>query len=73
MDENENARLIDSNDMGELLYAVYCPVFDLTISVLVEPDGSEYYPDDFQSLQPETIAEIASGDWRYVLSENIDY
>ena len=73
MEENENARLIDSNDSGELLYSVYCPAFDTTISVLVEPDGEEYYPEDFQGMQPDTIDQIASGDWMYVLGEDIDF
>ena len=69
--DTENVKLIDSNDMGEELYDVYCPLFGYSISVIVEPDGTEWYPSDFQGPQPQTLEERADYDW--CDSDDVDY
>ena len=69
--DSENMKLIDSNDMGEELYDVYCPLFDCSISIIVEPDGTEMVPIDFQGYQPQTLEECADYGWRD--AEHVDY
>ena len=69
--DSENAKLIDSNDMGEELYDVYCPLFGYSISMIVEPDGTEMVPFDFQCYQPKTLEECTDYEWRD--AEQIDY
>ena len=62
--EDENIKLIDENDNGEKLYSMYMEQLDADISVLVEPDGTEWYPGDFQGYQPKTIEETAYYNYR---------
>lgn len=69
--DSENAKLIDSNDMGEELYDVYCPLFGYSISMIVEPDGTEMVPLDFQGYQPQTLEECVEYEWRD--AEQVDY
>ena len=69
--DSENAKLIDSNDMGEELYDVYCPQFGESISMIVEPDGTEMVPLDFQGYQPKTLEECADYEW--CDAEQVDY
>ena len=59
----KNVKLIDSNDMGEELYDVYCPLLGYSISIIVEPDGTEMVPHDFQGPQPQTLEECLDYEW----------
>ena len=69
--DSENMKLIDSNDMGEELYDVYCPMLGYSISMIVEPDGTEMVPLDFQGYQAKTLEECVDYEWRD--AEHIDY
>lgn len=60
----ENIKLLDSNDSEEL-YEVTITTGDMdgdTISVLVI-DGIEYFNNDWQGMQPKTLAECADYIW----------
>lgn len=54
-------RIIDANDT-ETLYEI-TTVGDMTISILVEPDGEEYSTKDWQGTQPKSLAEAADYEW----------
>lgn len=68
---DENVKLIDSNEMGEELYDVYCPLFGYSISMVVEPDGTELLPSDFQGAQAQSLSEVPDYDW--YADTDIDY
>lgn len=54
-------RLLDEMD-GEKLYEI-TTVRDLTISIIVGKDGTEYSTDDWQSYQPKSFDEVHDFRW----------
>ena len=64
---DQGPRVLDENEMGEVLYELDIrdvgEVGDLTISVLVEPDGTEYSTNDWQITQPKNLDEAPDYIW----------
>lgn len=63
-------KVIDSDELGTL-YSVFFPQVQQEVSVWVDNDGNEFYPNDFQGEQAQSIEEMADYDW--TISSEIDY
>lgn len=69
----ETIELLDENEStGEALYAVKVLTGDV-VSVIVAEDGTEFFNDDWQSTQPKTFEDVASGGWRWYTGDEIDF
>lgn len=72
MESYETIEILDENEeTGETLYSIKT-VEDLTISVIVAEDGTEYYNDDWQGYQPKSFDEVYEGCWNWYAGDQID-
>lgn len=63
-------KALDSDEFGTL-YSVFFPQVQQFVSVWVDNDENEFYPNDFQGEQAQSIEEMADYDW--TISSEIDY
>lgn len=69
----KNIELLDENEQtGESLYAVRIATGDV-ISVIVDADGTEYFNDDWQGVQPQSFDEVYESALRWYVGEDIDF
>mgnify|MGYP003369626908 CR=1 FL=1 len=63
-------KVLESDEFGTL-YSVFFPQVQQEVSVWVDNDGNEFYPNNFQGEQAQSIADMADYDW--TISSEIDY
>lgn len=72
LDERGATVLDESEETGETLYSVPILTGDV-ISGIVAEDGTEYFNDDWQGVQPQSFDEVRDGCWRWCRGEEIDF
>lgn len=63
-------KVLESDEFGTL-YSVFFPQVQQEVSVWVDNDGNEFFPNDFQGEQAQSIEDMNNYEW--TVSSEIDY